>query len=804
DQLLFGEAVALKSSRVLDRRGRSLVRVRIVGRSSLGWVEAAEAWGCNVEAVVVTPLREMNNVIHLVSRFSTTAVSAALTMPPMGDWDGLMLATVNREDEATLVNRMFDAWQPWIAIIAYPPRLSRSAVLRLGPHLRSSYEKRTIKCRHTDVGGVTTSSWTLLHFSRLRSQSSRPSLMTMKVYPRPLQTALDDTVGGRWCEHQNSFEPREDLGMNVLGTIVDKRDGIAKSLYSAKKLGPDISTLKGEDRFFWVSAASVMSKNHVLRRVKIFELFAVWDYEGKLESSEWSHAESIDILRYRTLSPPAKMIRLFLGKAADAIVQEVMGARSLQNVNTTPGSLRVGMTKDIPFTPMEVKVDTRVEAKLADDAEVNLSTWAIPGETESEIKARIVLRQFAVRWWAYNLEKKAWLWWHAHGKDPIDAEAITDCIRRVKACTYWQWVRGSRLMPWQCSPEFHNDFRDGIEFWHIGAAPKGMVHNLQAPSREAEIEARKKVFKLKFQGNLDSRKFVSLCVPCFSIKKIVKKNVVLDIRVIWDSKSNGHNATLWAPGFMLDDAGDLVELVVKWLTVPISQYIEEGSPPQDYTQTGSIFIKSKQGGVDVGGMFHNFRAHAKEQANLGVRWIETRNDGGPERHEFLRFNVLHFGGKCSPYLSKWTRLKAGLDWIWDIARDADVIDTGELRRVVGLAVNVTEVYSDCRPYLKGIFNALESWRWDRDLDGWRLQQVMEEAAELELNDASRAVAEASYPLETKITSEMLMHVEALRVLFSEAAPLAIPVLRPTDVEKLRYVIGDASAEGFGAGTQYPD
>ena len=479
-----------------------------------------------------------------------------------------------------------------------------------------------------------------------------------------------------------------------------------------------------------------------------------------------------------------------------------------------------------------------------------------------------------------------------------------------------------------------------MEFWHLGAAPKGMVHNLPSPSREAEIEARKKVFKLKFQGNLDKGKFVNLCVPRFAIEKVRSNGVVVDIRVVWDSKSNGHNATLWAPGFMLDDAGDLIELVVKWLTVPISQYMEEGSPPQDYTLLGSIFIKSKQGDVDVGGMFHNFRAHAKEQANLGVRWIETRNDGEPERHEFLRFNVLHFGGKCSPYLasqsqgrileecmgdrhdvtnrwqwhrvqlnmpcsrdydpslprvmllrtdgelatrhttyvddihpvgrdapdpddvgdgrgeqtklackqlksrmnsrgnqasdrkyrppsltpgawngmiiqtdnpfplmtttqSKWSRLKSGLDWIWNLSRDADVIDTAELRRIVGLAVNVTEVYSDCRSYLKGIFNALESWRWDRDLDGWRLQQVMEEAAELESNDASRAVAGSDYPLETKVTGEMLMHVEALRVLFSEAVPVAIPI-RPTDVEKVRYVIGDASAEGFGAGTQYPD
>ena len=148
----------------------------------------------------------------------------------------------------------------------------------------------------------------------------------------------------------------------------------------------------------------------------------------------------------------------------------------------------------------------------------------------------------------------------------------------------------------------------------MGAAPTGMVHNLPAPSREDEIESRKKVFKLKFQWYLERNKFVNVCVTRFAIVKVMLDSVVVvvDIRVVWDSKSNGHNATLWAPGFMLDDAGDLVELVVKWLTVPIGQYMEEGSPPQDYTQPESAFIKSKQGGVDVGGMFHSFEAHVKD------------------------------------------------------------------------------------------------------------------------------------------------------------------------------------------------
>ena len=50
-------------------------------------------------------------------------------------------------------------------------------------------------------------------------------------------------------------------------------------------------------------------------------------------------------------------------------------------------------------------------------------------------------------------------------------------------------------------------------------------------------------------------------------------------------------------------------------------------------------------------MFHNFVAHQKERENLGVRWIGTQNDGPFERHEFLWFTVLRFGGRSSPYLA---------------------------------------------------------------------------------------------------------------------------------------------------------
>ena len=63
--------------------------------------------------------------------------------------------------------------------------------------------------------------------------------------------------------------------------------------------------------------------------------------------------------------------------------------------------------------------------------------------------------------------------------------------------------------------------------------------------------------------------------------------------------------------------------------------------------------------------------------------------------------------------------------------------------------------------------------------------------------------QGDYPLQTRVTTEMMLHVEALQILFAGDQPLLVP-LRPTDKGKLRYYVGDASREGFGGATQYPD
>ena len=102
---------------------------------------------------------------------------------------------------------------------------------------------------------------------------------------------------------------------------------------------------------------------------------------------------------------------------------------------------------------------------------------------------------------------------------------------------------------------------------------------------------------------------------------------------------------------MLDDIGDVIEMVTKWLSVPVAAYLDAGSPTQDYTQSASTFVKSKQGDINVEAMFKNLSTHSSERHALGMRMINMGSEGQYERHTFWQFCVLHFGGRPSTYLA---------------------------------------------------------------------------------------------------------------------------------------------------------
>ena len=141
----------------------------------------------------------------------------------------------------------------------------------------------------------------------------------------------------------------------------------------------------------------------------------------------------------------------------------------------------------------------------------------MPNKTAEQAEARERLRKLAVIWWAYNVEMDAKQWLIDHPKHTKeDVAAIQDCIKRAKACSYWEWHRGSRIMWFRLPEEFQAFFRDGSKLFHVGPTPIGLTRNSPSESRAAEIEARKKIFKLSYQGYIETG-FVDLVQGHFQL-----------------------------------------------------------------------------------------------------------------------------------------------------------------------------------------------------------------------------------------------------------------------------------------------
>jgi hypothetical protein len=394
------------------------VRIRVVGAYSLGWVEVIEAWGGSAEAVVVDCPDPFKDIRGLVSSTNTTTSRDAYLLLPLGAWDGCMAANLTLSQDSDIVATLFKQWRPAIVILSVHASLSRNDTLALLPSgLPLFYQKKMITVCHENVGGVTSASWHFVHYTRWMGFLSYPSIMTSISLPCLLQTALSDMNGaarGATFEVRLGTNPPEAIG--VLSSYVGDNH---VPVFSGDSVAPDLSCIPFKDVHIWVCAHSVYLKALILRQAKTRELMAVWDYEGKLESRRWSQVEGEHILRAWLSSPPAKMLQCFAQAVCDSILQKLQGGPIITEKGEAPDGLK-GLTREIGFSPLKEKATTRVAAAQADFAEIDLLAWSLPSETIEEAKARVVLRQFVSRWWAYNLEKEAMRWWNWNGCNPQD------------------------------------------------------------------------------------------------------------------------------------------------------------------------------------------------------------------------------------------------------------------------------------------------------------------------------------------------------------------------------------------------
>ena len=94
-------------------------------------------------------------------------------------------------------------------------------------------------------------------------------------------------------------------------------------------------------------------------------------------------------------------------------------------------------TANTPYSPLERKEETGRAAAVEDHAAVNLSVWALPDETLAQANVRERIHKHTVA--CVRLEKDARWWLREHQEHTEqDVGALDDCVRRARACSYWE------------------------------------------------------------------------------------------------------------------------------------------------------------------------------------------------------------------------------------------------------------------------------------------------------------------------------------------------------------------------------
>jgi hypothetical protein len=139
---------------------------------------------------------------------------------------------------------------------------------------------------------------------------------------------------------------------------------------------------------------------------------------------------------------------------------------------------------------------------------------------------------------------------------------------------------------------------------------------------------------------------------------------------------------------------------------------------------------------------------------------------------------------------KWSKTKSELNRL-DVAHQAAVKPGGNkrielklLEQVAGFLNHIARAFPLLKVYLNGIYATMNSWRPDRDVDGWKIGDI-------------RVDYDVYDPPQNVTVIDRLSHdITALRTLTDTDFPPKVPV-RPSRVARSRWIFGDASGPGFG-------
>jgi hypothetical protein len=154
---------------------------------------------------------------------------------------------------------------------------------------------------------------------------------------------------------------------------------------------------------------------------------------------------------------------------------------------------------------------------------------------------------------------------------------------------------------------------------------------------------------------------------------------------------------------------------------------------------------------------------------------------------------------------RWEKTKAGVQWLdkelrFVTGESVSGEGTGKMMHkpmesIRGFLNYVTRTYESITPYLKGVHLTLDHWRPDRDEDGWKIANSLDERLDYQTRKQP--------PATVKPVLRLRGDIDALLDLTSAQYPPEVSV-RAARIAMVWYIFGDASGYGLSTTAWNPD
>ena len=154
--------------------------------------------------------------------------------------------------------------------------------------------------------------------------------------------------------------------------------------------------------------------------------------------------------------------------------------------------------------------------------------------------------------------------------------------------------------------------------------------------------------------------------------------------------------------------------------------------------------------------------------------------------------------------TKWSKVQNILKkWEEKVRNDTQPrVNLKELERDVGFLVHISMAFPSVKPFLRGFYLSMNSWRQDRDSAGWKMSwrsyRVFLAMGRREgtLTEDAHYRASSDSPQFVKLIPLFREHLNVLLRMFRSPEP-SLRLVRGCGRVEVLYAFGDASGEGFG-------